>query len=62
MPIGFPAFEWMLRIGAPLFLKTDPELALYGRYVLPRRLMDLGFEFQFPELRGAMHDLIRRTH
>lgn len=28
MPIGLPAFEWMVRIGAPLVLRTDPELAL----------------------------------
>ena len=38
MPIGLPAFEWMVRIGAPLFMRTDPELALYGRYCVPTRL------------------------
>jgi uncharacterized protein len=39
MPIGLPAFEWMVRIGAPLILRTDPELALYGRYVVSKDLM-----------------------
>jgi hypothetical protein len=28
----------MVRLGAPLFLRTDPELALYGRYCISRRL------------------------
>jgi uncharacterized protein (TIGR01777 family) len=59
MPIGLPAFAWMVRIGAPLLLKTDPELALYGRYVLPRRLQEEHFQFEFPELHGALQDLLR---
>lgn len=57
MPIGLPAFEWMVRIGAPLFLRTDPELALYGRYVVSKRLADEGFVFQFPNLESALKDL-----
>jgi uncharacterized protein (TIGR01777 family) len=58
MPIGLPAFEWMVRIGAPLLLKTDPELALYGRYVVPKRLQDSGFEFRWPDLAEAFKDLL----
>ena len=57
MPIGLPAFEWMVRIGAPLFLRTDPELALYGRYVVSKRLAELGFAFRFPELQEAFKNL-----
>ncbi|QDU08950.1 hypothetical protein [Gimesia aquarii] len=38
MPIGLPAANWMVRVGAPLVLRTDPELALYGRYCISRRL------------------------
>ena len=60
MPIGLPAFEWMVRIGAPLFLRTDPELVLYGRYVMPKRLMDEGFEFRFADLDSALQDLYKR--
>jgi len=59
MPIGLPAFEWMVRIGAPLFLRTDPELVLYGRYVVPKRLLDEGFEFRFANLESALQDLLR---
>ncbi|MEI7701162.1 MAG: DUF1731 domain-containing protein [Planctomycetia bacterium] len=57
MPIGLPAFEWMVRIGAPLFFRTDPELAIYGRYVISTRLADAGFRFQYPELESALRDL-----
>jgi uncharacterized protein (TIGR01777 family) len=59
MPIGLPAWEWMVRIGAPLLMRTDPELALYGRYVVSRRLQDEGFEFQFPDLETALTDLLQ---
>lgn len=31
-------------------MKTDPELALYGRYVVSQRLKDEGFEFEVPRL------------
>lgn len=54
MPIGLPAFEWMVRIGAPLFMRTDPELAIYGRYCVPARLLSEGFEFRHEELEGAL--------
>lgn len=61
MPIGLPAFEWMVRIGAPLFLRTDPELALYGRYVISERLADTGFEFEYPKLEHALRGLYAST-
>jgi len=57
VPIGLPAPAWMVRLGATLLLRTDPELALYGRYVVPRRLLAAGFEFRFPMLAGALTDL-----
>ena len=60
MPIGLPAFDWMVRIGAPLLLRTDPELALFGRYVVSKRLADEHFEFRFPQLANALNDLMER--
>ncbi len=58
-PIGLPAFSWMVRIGAPLFLRTDPDLALYGRYVCSERLAAEGFEFTFAEIGPALQDLFQ---
>ncbi len=60
MPIGLPAFAWMARIGAPLLMRTDPDLALYGRYVVSKRLQDERFEFRFPILDDALQDLLGR--
>lgn len=56
-PIGLPAMGWMVRIGAPLVMKTDPELALYGRYCVSRRLREEGFSFEFPDLPSALRNL-----
>jgi uncharacterized protein (TIGR01777 family) len=61
MPIGLPAFTWMVRLGAPLFLRTDPELALYGRYVVSKRLPDEAFEFRFTHLDEALQEIINRA-
>ena len=61
VPIGLPAFEWMVRLGAPRVMRTDPELAIYGRYVVPERLQKHGFGFQFPKLADAMKDLLARA-
>jgi hypothetical protein len=60
MPVGLPAFSWMVRLGAPWLLRTDPELALYGRYVVSKRLEDEQFEFQFPKLGDALAELLVR--
>jgi uncharacterized protein len=58
MPIGLPVFPWMVRVGARCLLRTDPDLALYGRYVVSTRLAEEGFEFQFPHLGEAFADLL----
>jgi NAD dependent epimerase/dehydratase family enzyme len=59
IPCGLPAFSWMVRVGATLLLRTDPELALYGRYVRSTRLEEESFEFQLPTLREALQDVCR---
>ncbi len=61
VPIGLPAFAWMVRLGTRWLMSTDPELALFGRYVLPKRLLEEGFEFQFPALPDALDDLLHQT-
>ncbi|MDE0865416.1 MAG: DUF1731 domain-containing protein [Rubripirellula sp.] len=62
MPIGLPAFSWMVRVGARYILRTDPELALYGRYVRSTRLAEEEFEFHIPTIRDAMTDLFRKQN
>jgi NAD dependent epimerase/dehydratase family enzyme len=58
IPIGLPASPWMVRLGARWLMRTDPELALFGRYVFPKRLLEEGFEFQFAQLSDALADLL----
>jgi uncharacterized protein (TIGR01777 family) len=60
MRIGLPAACWMLEIGA-FFLRTETELLLKSRRVVPGRLRDSGFTFEFPELRAALSDIVRRA-
>ena len=47
----------MVRFGAHWVLRTDPELALYGRYVMPQRLIDEGFAFEYADLDDALAEL-----
>jgi uncharacterized protein (TIGR01777 family) len=56
VPIGLPATRWMLEVGA-FFLRTETELIIKSRRVVPGRLLAAGFEFEFPQLRGALEDL-----
>jgi uncharacterized protein (TIGR01777 family) len=58
-PIGLPATAWMLEIGAA-FLRTETELILKSRRVVPSRLLEAGFIFRFPEWREAAPDLLTR--
>ena len=53
VPVGLPASAWMVRLAAPL-LRTDPELALFGRYAVSRRLQETNFDFQFADLSAAL--------
>ncbi len=55
--IGLPAYEFMVRIGAKYILRTDPELALYGRYCISTKLEEEGFKFKFPEIKEAFQDI-----
>lgn len=56
---GLPAAAWMLEVGAVL-MKTETELVLKSRRVVPGRLLREGFEFQFPDWPEAARDLCRR--
>lgn len=56
---GLPAARWMLEIGA-FFMRTESELILKSRRVVPGRLLQSGFEFHFPTWPAAASDLCHR--
>jgi uncharacterized protein len=58
-PIGLPATRLMLEAGAVL-LRTETELILKSRRVVPRRLLEQGFAFTYPVWFDAAADLCRR--
>jgi hypothetical protein len=57
--VGLPAAEWMLEVGA-WFLRTETELILKSRRVVPSRLLESGFTFQYPTWAQAARDLCER--
>jgi hypothetical protein len=59
MPNGFPAPSLLIELGA-FFLRTESELVLKSRRVVPGRLLDAGFEFAFPDWPDAADDLVRQ--
>ncbi|WP_437912167.1 DUF1731 domain-containing protein [Sorangium sp. So ce302] len=56
---GLPATRWMLEVGA-LVMRTDTELVLKSRRVVPGRLREAGFTFAFTEWSAAARDLVAR--
>jgi len=57
-PNGVPAPAFLIEIGA-FFLRTESELVLKSRRVVPGRLLDAGFQFEFSEWAQAAEDLVR---
>jgi NAD dependent epimerase/dehydratase family enzyme len=57
-PVGLPAFRWMLE-PAMWALRTEPELILKSRWVLPERLQNAGYVFRHSTLEHALDDLAR---
>jgi uncharacterized protein (TIGR01777 family) len=54
--VGLPAARWMLEVGA-FCLRTETELIIKSRRVVPGRLLATGFEFRFPTLPSALAEL-----
>ncbi|WP_416982499.1 epimerase [Streptomyces sp. T028] len=59
VPVGLPATRWMAELGA-FALRSDTELLLKSRRVVPGRLLAAGFTFDHPHWPGAADDLVRR--
>ena len=56
---GLPATNWMARVGA-VVMRTETELILKSRRVVPGRLSEAGFKFQFPAWAQAAKELVSR--
>ncbi|BDH09568.1 TIGR01777 family oxidoreductase [Streptomyces hygroscopicus] len=60
VPVGLPATKWMAGLGA-FALRTDTELLLKSRRVVPGRLLEAGFAFEYDTWPEAADDLVRRV-
>jgi NAD dependent epimerase/dehydratase family enzyme len=54
---GPPLPRWMLELGA-IGIRTETELILKSRWVLPEKLTEAGFEFKYPTIEGALRDAL----
>ncbi|AZA57033.1 TIGR01777 family oxidoreductase [Chryseobacterium shandongense] len=61
VPFGLNAPVWQLEI-ASIFLKTETELLLKSRNVYPGKLLKDGFQFLFPDVESAFHNLCSYVH
>jgi hypothetical protein len=59
--VGLPASKWLLEIGA-VFMRTETELILKSRQVVPGRLLQSGFVFSYPVWDAAARDLCERSN
>jgi len=57
-PFGIPLPKWLLEFGAVL-IGTETELILKSRKVIPKKLMDAGYNFQFANIEDALSDLCK---
>ena len=57
-PFGIPLNKFFLEIGA-FFIRTEPEIILKSRNVVPKRLLENGFQFKFGDIDTAFRNLLR---
>jgi hypothetical protein len=57
--VGLPATQWMAEVGA-FCMRTDTELILKSRRVVPQRLLNEGFIFEYPEWKTAVQHLVQQ--
>lgn len=57
VPFGIPLNKFFLEIGS-FIIRTETELVLKSRNVIPKRLQENGFEFKFDTLEKALKNLI----
>jgi uncharacterized protein len=57
MPLGLPTPKWLLKIGA-VFIKTETELVLKSRWVIPESLLQAGFVFKYKTIDEALKNIL----
>lgn len=57
MAIGLPTPKWLLKMGA-ILIKTETELVLKSRWVIPEKLMQAGFIFKYPALDDTLKNIL----
>lgn len=57
-PFGIPLPKFLLEIGARI-IKTETELILKSRNVIPKKLQDSSFKFEYPILKDALQQLVK---
>ncbi|MGN1385728.1 MAG: TIGR01777 family oxidoreductase [Bacillus sp. (in: firmicutes)] len=57
IPFGLPSPKWLLEFGA-VFIRTETELVLKSRWVVPERLQREGYTFIFPTLDETFQDIL----
>lgn len=55
---GLNSPRFLLELGA-VFMRTETELLLKSRFVMPRRLLNAGFTFEYPSIDKALNNLLR---
>ena len=55
--IGLPSSVWLLEIGA-VIIKTETELILKSRWVVPEKLLEAGYIFKYPTLETALKNIL----
>lgn len=60
VPLGIPLTRPLLELGS-MAIRTETELVLKSRWVLPERLLAAGYEFRYPELPAALREILRST-
>jgi uncharacterized protein len=60
VPIGIPSTAALIKLGA-LVLNSEAELLLKSRWTVPTRLLEAGFQFEYPEWPGAVRALVKQV-
>lgn len=54
---GLPTPAWLLEIGA-IIIKTETELILKSRWVIPEKLLEAGYIFKYPTIDIALKNIL----